>query len=229
MSNNKNTFTGTVTDKRTIPYNVTKQGTINTVGKSVQGSDGLTYNTLVGTIGIGNLVTGSTSGATGTVYADNGTVVNLSDITGVFSNLEVLTFTNSAGTTTATAAVNGVPTYTLFTQQCKVGDFIYNATQSEVHKIIAISSDISMLIQEAFGSDLVGQALLVSPCVPRPREISVLIPTGNPSGLIDGQTITEGVAWTASKMNQYNSGLGSFIDPVIVDATGTTMTVTINY
>jgi hypothetical protein len=230
MANNKNNFTSSITNKRTIPFNITKQGTINTVGKGVQGSNGLTYNTLVGTIGIGNVVTGSTSGAYGTVYADSGTVVNLNNINGVFVDTEVLTFRNTAGTSVATAAVNGVPTYTLFTKQCMVGDFIYNATQSEVHKIVYISDDISMQIQEAFGSDLVAQALIVSPCVPRPKEISVLIPNGNPAGVVDGVTWPAGIAWTDSKTSQYNNGRDDGqIDPIVVDATGTTMIVNINY
>lgn len=230
MSNSKNSFTTSITGKQTLPTNVTKQGTINTVGVSVQGSDTLTYNTLVGTIAIGNTVTGTTSGATAVVYADSGTVIKMSSIVGVFSNLEVLTFRNSAGSSTATAAVNGVPTYTLFTQQCKVGDFIYNATQSEVHKIVFISSDLSMAIQEAFGSDLVAQALLISPCSPRPKEISIIIPNGNPAGLIDGVSWPAGLGWDSSKVAQYNNGKNDGqIDPLILDATGTTMICQINY
>jgi len=232
MANRKNTFIAAITDKRTLPYNVTKQGTINTVGTNVQGSDGLTYNTLVGAIGIGNLVTGSTSKAHGVVYADSGTVLKLSDISGVFLDTEVLTFTNTlTGATTATAAVNGVPTYTLFMQQCVVGDFIYNDTQSEVHKITSISDNMSMQIQEAFGSDLTAQSLLIVPFIPHPKEISVLIPAGNPSGTIDGAAWPAGVGYTASKINQgmTSTGIGQFIDPIIVNATGTTMLVEINY
>lgn len=230
MSNSKNTFLGSVTDKRTVPYQLTKQGTINTVGKNVQGSDGLTYNTLVGTIAIGNVVTGTTSGAYGTVYADSGTVVNLNNINGVFINGEVLTFRNTAGTSVATAAVNGVPTYTLFTKQCVVGDFIYNATQSEVHKIVYISNDLSMQIQEAFGSDLANQALLISPCSPRPKEISILIPNGNAAGLIDGVSWAAGIAFDVSKDGQYNNGRDDGQpDPILLDMTGTTAIVSINY
>lgn len=230
MSNSKNTYVGSITDKRCVPFNVTKQGVISTFGKGVQGSDSLTYNTLVGTIGIGNIVTGSTSGAYGTVYANSGTVLKLSNINGVFSNTEILTFRNAAGTSVATAAVNGVPTYTLFTKQCVVGDFIYNATQSEAHKIVYISDDISMQIQEAFGTDLVAQLLLISPSVPRPKEISVLIPNGNPNGIIDGVTWPAGIAFSVSKDGQYNNGRDDGQpDPIIVNATGTTMIVNINY
>ncbi len=232
MANNKNTFVAAITDKRTIPYSLTKQGTINTVGKNVQGSDSLTYNTLVGTVGIGNLVTGTTSKAHGIVYADSGTVLKLSDIVGVFVNTEVLTFTNIlTGATTATAAVNGIPTYTLFMQQCQVGDFIYNATLSEVHKITYISDNLSMQIQEAFGSDLTAQSLLIVPFIPHPKEISVLIPNGNPAGTIDGVAWPAGVSWTDSKINNgmTSTGIGQFVDPIIVDATGTTMLVEINY
>lgn len=225
MSNNKNNFTDSITDKRCIPYNITKQGTINTFGKNVQGSDGLTYNTLVGTPVVGTIVTGSTSKAYGTIYSDTGTIFYLSDINGVFTNGEVLSGPGF------TAVVNGVPTYTLFTKQCMVGDFIYNAAQTEVHKIVFISNDLSMQIQEAFGSNLVNQSLIISPCVPRPKEIAILIPTGNAAGLIDGVSIPAGVSWDASKLSQNmtSTGLGNYIDSVIVDATGTVMIIQINY
>lgn len=226
MANSKNDFTDVITDKRTIPYNVTKQGTISTIGKNVKGSYAMAYNTLVGTFKIGEIVTGTTSGATATINQDSGTSLNLLNISGIFQNAEVLT----GATSGATAAVNGAPTYTLFTQQCRVGDFLVSLTQNEVHKISFITDDGSMQIQEAFGSDLTSVPIVISPSVPRPKEISVLIPTGNPNGLIDGVTLTAGVAWNASKTAQYNNGIvDGFIDPITVDATGTSMIIQIVY
>ena len=226
MANSKNDKTLSITGKQTVPTNVTKQGTVITLGTNVEGSDTLTYGTLVGAFTIGATVTGGTTGATGVIYADSGTVLKLSNIKGVFLTTEVLT--DSA--TAVTAAVNGVPTYTLFSQQCQVGDFMYVAAQSEVHKITYISNDLSMQIQEAFTTPLAGAALLISPCSPRPKEISVIIPSGGAAGLIDGVSIPSGVAWNSNKTSQYNNGRDDgFIDPIIVDATGTTMIAQINY
>jgi len=227
MANNKNTVTYAVTSKVTVPASVTKQGTINSLGTNIQGSDTLTYNTLVGAFTIGAKVIGTTSKAYGTIYADSGTVLKLTDINGVFVNTEVLT----DNATAVTAAVNGVPTYTLFTKQCKVGDFLYNAAQTEIHKIVYISNDLSMQIQEAFGSVLANQAVIVVPFIPHPKEISVIIPTGSAAGLIDGVTWPVNTQYKASKLNQSmtSSGIGQFVDPIIIDGTGTTMIVNINY
>ena len=91
MSNNKNSFPGSFTDHRTVPYNATLQGTISTVGKNVQGSYSMAYNTLVNTFQIGETVTGTTSGATGKIIKDTGTVLNMVDIKGIFVSAEALT------------------------------------------------------------------------------------------------------------------------------------------
>ena len=158
MANSKNTFTGSITDKRTIPYDSAKTGTIETVGKEV--------------IGAG----------------------------------------------------------TLFTTQCKVGDFLVDLTQDEVHKIVSIDTATIMQIQEAFTVDIPAvTAIRISPSVPRPKEISVLIPTGNAVGEIEGKSWDAGISWSASKMNKDRNGISDSIDPIVVDATGTTMLITINY
>lgn len=158
MANSKNTFNSSITDKRTIPFDLLKTGTIATIGKDVIG------------------------------------------------------------------------TGTLFTTQVKVGDFLVDLTQNEVHKVVDISTNTLMHIQEAFGADIVaGTAIRISPSVPRPKEISLLIPSGGASGLIEGVTWVAGITWSSSKIGTYNNGRNDFINPIIADATGTNMLVTINY
>lgn len=224
--NSKNTFTGSISDKRTIPYNVTKSGKINTIGINVEGLAEVTYDNLVGAFTVGAIVTGGTSGATGTIVSDSGTVLVIDDFDGVFVNNEGLT--DSA--TAVTADVNGTPEYPAFTTECSVGDWVYDSAQDEVRQITNIFTDKIMYLREAFSSDLTEDALEVSPCSPRPKEISVLIPNGSADGEIDGVAWSAGIGWSSNKTGQYNnSRMGGHIDPIIVDANGTTMLVQINY
>lgn len=221
----KNTFVGSITDKRTVPYNDTKQGIIDTDGKNVIGSDEMDYNNLVGTFDVGEVITGATSGATATIVDDDGTTLNLSDIDGVFQSGESF----EGETSGATADVDGAPVYTIFTKQVKVGDWIVDLSQDEVQRVEEIIDDTHMYLRDAFTSDLSGSDLEVSPCSPRPREISVLIPNGLADGEIDGVAWTAGVGFSAAKMNKDKMGVNDYINPIVVDATGTTMKVQINY
>jgi len=158
MANQKNTFIDTITDKRCIPYNSTKTGTIQTVGKEVVG------------------------------------------------------------------------TGTLFLTQCKVGDWLVDLTQNEIHKIISVSDNFSMHIQEAFAVDLPALTAVVTvPRFPQAKEISVLIPFGSPNGLIDGKTLYAGVPYDTSKLSRSKSTGYDFVDPIIIDASGTTAGIIINY
>jgi hypothetical protein len=182
----------------------------------------MAYNTLVNTFQIGETVTGTTSGATGKIIKDTGTVLNMVDIKGIFVSAEALTGSISL----ATAVVNGTPAYTLFKKQCKVGDFLVSITQDEVHKITFISDDGSMQIQEPFGTDLSSVPIVISPSVPRPRKISISN-MGGASGTIDGVTFPAGVSETFSVEDKYNNG--TQVDPIVCNATGTTFMVQITY
>ena len=73
--------------------------------------------------------------------------------------------------------------------------------------------------------------LLIVPFIPHPKEITVTIPAGAAAGTIDGVSWPAEVPYKASKINQgmTSTGIGSFVDPIVVNGTGTTMLVTINY
>lgn len=158
MANNNNVFYDTITNKRTVPYNSTKTGTIQTVGTDVIG------------------------------------------------------------------------TGTLFTTEVKVGDFLVDLTQNEVHKVVQIQDNTNMYIQEAFTVNLpAATAVVISPSVPRPKEISLLVPVGNPDGKINGKTLIAGAGFNVSKMAKDINGRPDFVDTIVVDATGTSMVVQINY
>lgn len=227
MNNKNDKYYVLTNSKDTVPASATLMGTISTVGKEVIGSNEVTYDTLVGAFVLGTTVTDTTSGATGIIIADNGSVLTLANITGLFSNNDVLTATG------ATALVNGTPNYTRFGIDCNVGDWIVDLTQDEIRKITSVGDIHTATIDSAFTVDLaVATALVVVKKSPMPREISVLIPAGNGNGALDGQTLYAGVGVNASKMSRERGANTDGIDPIIVDATtggGTIATVQINY
>lgn len=222
----KNNFYDVITDKRTVPYSTSLMGTITTVGKEVIGSNKLTYDTLVGAFVVGKTVTDTISGATAKIIADNGTILTLANINGLFSNNDTLTSTG------ATALVNGTPDYTRLGINCQIGDWIVDLSQNEIRKIVSIGDIHSATIESAFTVNLpASTALVVVKRSPQPKEISVLIPNGNPNGQIDGKALAAGVGYDVSKMGRSMSSSSGidFVDPIIVDASGTTATININY
>lgn len=118
--------------------------------------------------------------------------------------------------------VNG--TSTLFLTEMKIGGYLFNATDNEVRRIENIVSATSLSIDKPFTSVISGAAPVYVPeseCV----EVSVFIPTGLTAGEIDGVSFPAGVGITWGKTGRTTSARRDHIDPVVLDATGTTICI----
>lgn len=136
---------------------------------------------------------------------------------------------NGTGTiTTAGKAVVGVGT--LFKTEMPAGSWLVSESQDQVRQVIRVDSDTEAYIQEAFSSDLGSAAPSIihsedAKCV----SIAVSNPSGGAAGEIDGYVFAAGssVAW--SKDSRTTSSIRDLVDPIIVDASGTTFQILIQY
>ena len=80
----------------------------NVISQVDSSLDLITYNTLVGTFQGGDIVTGGTSGATGIVFYDDGSQMQLKNVVGVFVAGETLTGSPSGATAVVVTNTNSV-------------------------------------------------------------------------------------------------------------------------
>ena len=123
---------------------------------------------------------------------------------------------SSDGTTVTGAGTN-------FRDELEEGEWIYDAAQAEMRQIKDISPSLEVIVlTEAFSVDLVGIALVG---VPRSEfeELSIEN-TGAAAGKINNKNIKSGgiAEW---KTNNVSRGQQGFIDPKVVDGTGTELQV----
>jgi hypothetical protein len=129
--------------------------------------------------------------------------------------------TTKTGTiTTDGVYVNG--TGTLFRSELKPGDWIVDVSQTECRKVLTIGTDLNLSIDSAFTNPIVAGALNVVRS--RARMISVSN-DGGADADVDGVVMKDGAAvtFTTTSKNTYDTNY--FIDPLIVDATGTVVKV----
>lgn len=142
----------------------------------------------------------------------------------------------TTGTVTSTG-VNVVGTGTLFIAECPPGSWFVDLAANEVRKVKSVISDTRLVLEEAFTVDL---AAVATPQVIHAKEmkaveIEVFIPlvvapggANNAFGVIDGIAFPSGYVRKLSKSSKGESKR-STIDPIIVDASATVMTVSILY
>lgn len=108
-------------------------------------------------------------------------------------------------------------------EDIKKGDFLWNQAQGELRKITGKSYSSEILnIDTPFTADLVGQPLTIVKAA-QVKSIT-LLNNGAAPGTIDGQTIA--VFQTISfGRNESGTGGDEYIDPVIVDGTGTSIQI----
>jgi len=118
-------------------------------------------------------------------------------------------------------AVQGVGTD--FFNKLEVGEWIFDAAQSEVRRIKAISAVLQVLVlDEAFSVDLAGIALVG---VPRSEFEEISIENNGPlTGKINKKDILVG-AIKEWRTNNVSRGQQRFIDAKVVDGTGTSLDV----
>lgn len=127
--------------------------------------------------------------------------------------------------TIQTVGTQVVGTGTLFGTEVKVNDWIYVAAQIEIRKIIKITDATTAIIDFPFTIDLAPASALV--VVPTPTNIVEIayVNTGAVSGSIDGITVAPNEYGGWGKNSRERESNRDFIDPIIVNGTGTTIKV----
>ena len=128
---------------------------------------------------------------------------------------------------TSGTAVTG--TGTKFLSEMMAGSWIYSASQGEVRKVVRVDSDLAAYIDKAFTTDLASAAPVIIPESDTHIVTMTLIATaGTPTidGIAYGGSASTGFpVITLTKEGRSTSSTRDFIDPVIVNATGGSMTV----
>lgn len=104
------------------------------------------------------------------------------------------------------------------------GFWIYDAAQAEVRRVESVSYSQQVLsIDEPFTADLSAVALVVIP-TPEITSLSLFIKAGLADGLIDGNTFPAGIKLFIGPGDGPKKGKAP-IDPLVIDGTGTSITV----
>ena len=129
---------------------------------------------------------------------------------------------NGTGTiSTLGQSVIGVGT--AFKSEMPVGSWLTSLTANEIRKVVSVSSDTEALLSDAFTVDI---AALTAPNIIHGRDcnvkaISVAIKAGLADGEIDGLALANGTGHTWSKDGNSMKANGDYVDPIIVNGTGT--------
>jgi len=127
--------------------------------------------------------------------------------------------------TLKTTGTDVIGTGTKFVSEYRIGDYLPKLSTNELQKIVAIANDTNMYLEAAFAVDL--PALTAATVVPASRiKILEYAVTGAGAGAIDGQTVKAGSKGKWEKPRQGTSQI-DFLDPVIIDGSGTTIELTI--
>jgi len=141
---------------------------------------------------------------------------------------------NKTGTIeTVGAAVKG--TSTLFTTEMQVGSWLTSLAANEIRKVIKVESNTLAYLDHAFTVDI---AAGVTPNVVKHsdlniREVAIAIPLTTSGGVaqafgeVDGQPLASGLPVSFGKNSDIKDNFKSFVDPIIANATGTVINVTI--
>lgn len=155
-----------------------------------------------------------------------------------FKNTEYYRITNTKTTVPAPANGTGtidtdgksvIGTGTLFLSEMRAGAWLVDTSQDEVRKVLQVESDTLAYLSNAFSSDI---AALTTPSIIASddlniRGLSVAILSGLTDGEIDGVVFDNGDSVVFGKFSDNKDGFKSFVDPIIVEATGTDVKVTI--
>lgn len=122
-----------------------------------------------------------------------------------------------------------VGTGTRFLTEMIAGSYLVAIAQNECRKVIRVDSDTVAFLERPFSYNLaVGAApQIIKKWKASPKEISIKIESGDASGELNGVAFS-GIL-TLSKSNTDKSSRKDNIDPVVVNALGTSMKVSIIY
>jgi hypothetical protein len=142
---------------------------------------------------------------------------------------------SAAGTgTVITQGVAVVGTGTLFKTEMPAGSWLLDLANNELRKVVRCDSDTQATLDHAFTADLSSAAPdIIHEKYTNVVEISVIIPlvdsgsTPYAFGQINGVEFPSGLPYELSKASRDDSSIQDFINPIIADATGTVMKVSI--
>ncbi len=135
---------------------------------------------------------------------------------------------SGTGTISTTGkAVKGVGT--LFMSELRMGSWLVDLTQNEVRKVIRTESNTLVFLDNAFTVNIAALTTpnIISNTKLNIRQISVSIDPALANGEIDGTVLLAGAALEFGKPSDNSRNSFAFIDPLIADATGTEIQVTI--
>ena len=102
--------------------------------------------------------------------------------------------------------------------EAKVGGWLYDKTNSEIRRITSISDNNTFTIDHAFSNAQVGTTLYFTPDESL-VEISIAFVPSN--GIVNNKALVANLGFSWGKSSRSTSGDRDFVDPIIVDATGT--------
>lgn len=126
---------------------------------------------------------------------------------------------------TAGTAVTG--TGTKFLSEMRAGSWLVDLAHNEIRKVVRVDSDTLAYIDKAFTTSLASAApsvIIESDTNISTISVSILA-TAAAAGVVDGKVFPKGGSITFSKDSRTTSSMRDFIDPIIVDASETTMLV----
>ena len=135
---------------------------------------------------------------------------------------------NATGTiSTDGAAVTG--TGTLFKTEMPKGSWLTSIGADEIRQVLTVESDTLVYLSDAFTADLAaGTPNVIHTSKLNISAISISVPAAAAAACtVDGVTFPKGAALTFSKDGRSTSSVRDFIDPIVVDATGSTMLISI--
>lgn len=139
--------------------------------------------------------------------------------------------------TISTQGVKLIGAGTAFKTTLAAGAWIFNGTD-EVRRVILVIDNTNAVLEAEFSSNITGGSdfKYISSLDAMAREISIMIPvteddltTQNSWGTLDGQPLPSGAPANFSKTNRDNSSRPDFVDPVVLDVTGTQAMIGIQY
>ena len=123
----------------------------------------------------------------------------------------------------AAGSKNVVGTVTRFITELKKGDWLIDLTNDEIRRVTSIQSNTLATIDSAFTNAIAAETDFTP--ASRLVEISVVIPSGVAPGEIDGKALPAGTPVSWGKGSREGSAVRDLVDPIIVDAVGSSMLV----
>lgn len=125
--------------------------------------------------------------------------------------------------------INGAGT--AFLTELPVGSYVLSLSAGELRKVVKVSSNVLAFLDNAFSFDIAAASALKY--IPENKthiaEISAIADAGTGDFDINGVVWPDGIEYKASKVNRERQSNVDFIDPIILDGTGTTVKVSLIY